>query len=46
MERRADVQSVEAPMSIYEVHLGSWRRGGDGEMLDYEAIGDFSCPTC
>jgi len=28
----------EKPMSIYEVHLGSWRRGADGEMLDYDAL--------
>jgi 1,4-alpha-glucan branching enzyme len=26
MERRARANALEAPMSIYEVHLGSWRR--------------------
>jgi len=26
MNRRADTQDVHAPVSIYEVHLGSWRR--------------------
>lgn len=44
MERRSGAQSVEAPMSIYEVHLGSWRRGGEGEILGYEAIGDLLVP--
>ena len=29
MSRRQDANSLEAPMSIYEVHLGSWRRVAD-----------------
>ncbi|ETX14266.1 glycogen branching protein [Roseivivax halodurans JCM 10272] len=36
--RRADQR--EKPVSIYEMHLGSWRRSGDGEMLGYEALAD------
>ncbi len=28
------------PMSIYEVHLGSWRRTLEGEMLNYATLGD------
>ncbi len=27
LERRAEESGVDRPMSIYEVHLGSWRRG-------------------
>jgi 1,4-alpha-glucan branching enzyme len=29
MYNRPQVNSLDAPMSIYEVHLGSWRRPGD-----------------
>ena len=29
MVNRPQVNSLDAPMSIYEVHLGSWRRPGD-----------------
>jgi 1,4-alpha-glucan branching enzyme len=35
LRRRAQQRAVEAPMSIYEVHLGSWRRG-----LGYRELGD------
>jgi len=27
------------PMSIYEVHLGSWRRGWQGEFMNYRELG-------
>jgi len=29
----------EQPMSIYEVHLGSWRRGDNDRMLSYAEVG-------
>ena len=35
LARRAVEQPVEQPMSIYEVHLGSWRRG-----LNYRELAD------
>ena len=37
-KRRTDMR--KRPVSIYEVHLGSWRRGADGEMLDYATLTD------
>ena len=33
-----------APMSILEVHLGSWRRNADGGFLTYDAIADALIP--
>ncbi|MFU0504415.1 1,4-alpha-glucan branching protein GlgB [Pseudaminobacter sp. NGMCC 1.201702] len=44
MTSRAQVQPVSEPISIYELHLGSWRRSGDGELLDYDAIADLLVP--
>ena len=29
-----------SPMSIYEVHLGSWQRGPEGELLDYRELAE------
>jgi len=31
MEKRLSANALEKPLSIYEVHLGSWRRGPDYE---------------
>ena len=33
-----------APMSTYEVHLGSWRRGEHGRFLTYDEIADALIP--
>jgi 1,4-alpha-glucan branching enzyme len=42
MQRRGDASALSAPMSIYEVHLGSWRRDpADPERhLSYGEIAD------
>ncbi|MEP7242190.1 MAG: 1,4-alpha-glucan branching protein GlgB [Gammaproteobacteria bacterium] len=44
LERRAKLDWLHAPMSIYEVHLGSWRRGSDGGFLNYREIADQLAP--
>ena len=34
------VRPLGEPMSIYEVHLGSWKRGGDGAERSYADLAD------
>jgi 1,4-alpha-glucan branching enzyme len=41
---RASAQDRSAPISIYEVHLGSWRRGENNGFLDYDALADYLIP--
>ena len=38
MEERTDKDWQRSPMSVYEVHLGSWQRGEHGEFLNYREI--------
>ncbi|HXM79656.1 MAG TPA: 1,4-alpha-glucan branching protein GlgB [Thermoanaerobaculia bacterium] len=40
MAARGKLQAPSAPLSIYEVHLGSWRRGPGGRMLTYREIAE------
>ncbi|GGD36859.1 1,4-alpha-glucan branching enzyme GlgB [Aureimonas glaciei] len=40
----ADWQDAGKAISIYEVHLGSWRRGDDNVMLDYDQIAGLLVP--
>ena len=44
VERRKEANAVDAPISIYEMHLGSWRRGPKGEFLSYDTIADRLIP--
>jgi len=38
MQKRGEEGWLNRPMSIYEVHLGSWRRREDGHFLDYRTL--------
>jgi len=38
MRGRRRRMALDAPWSVYEVHLGSWRRGAHGEWLDYREL--------
>lgn len=44
MEERRKADIVNRPMNIYEMHAGSWRRGPNGETLDYETLADELIP--
>jgi len=38
MRQRRERNALDRPISIYEVHLGSWRRDGQGNFLGYRDI--------
>lgn len=38
---RAKQSASTAPINIYECHLGSWRRTGDGRLLSYRVLADY-----
>lgn len=46
MSDRADKNSLKAPMSVYEMHLGSWMRGTDdpGKFFNYREIAERLVP--
>jgi 1,4-alpha-glucan branching enzyme len=44
MARRHVVQERSAPISIYEVHLGSWRRHPDDRVFGYDELADSLIP--
>ncbi|MCG6863990.1 MAG: 1,4-alpha-glucan branching protein GlgB [Thiogranum sp.] len=38
--QRASTDWQHTPMSVYEVHLGSWQRGPEGDFLSYRQLAD------
>ena len=46
MEKRAACQSGAQPISIYEVHLGSWQRADDGAFLNYRELAQRLAAHC
>jgi 1,4-alpha-glucan branching enzyme len=40
MAARQSRNGLQAPISVYEAHLGSWRRHGDGRPLTYLELAD------
>ena len=49
LKKRAKKNIFRSPMSIYELHLGSWKRAGEGKdayVLNYRTIGDELAAYC
>ncbi|MCK0196584.1 1,4-alpha-glucan branching protein GlgB [Ancylobacter sp. 6x-1] len=44
LARRANADPRREPMSIYEVHLGSWRRGEGDRFLSYDELAEQLIP--
>ena len=44
LQSRADTNLLEKPLSIYELHAGSWKRHGDGTPLTYRELADVLIP--
>ncbi len=44
LDRRAQRQSRERPIAIYELHAGSWRRHADGTWLNYRELAERLVP--
>ncbi len=40
MGYRADKNGLDRPYSVYEVHLGSWKRGADNKFMSYVELAD------
>jgi 1,4-alpha-glucan branching enzyme len=40
MAQRSEKNALDSPISIYEAHLGSWRRDEEGGWLTYEELAD------
>jgi len=43
LEQRSHTDALQKPISIYEVHLGSWQRREDGSFLSYAELAQRLC---
>ncbi len=43
IQTRATTNWQQQPMSVYEIHLGSWRRDGQGNFLNYRELAHQLC---
>lgn len=46
MAQRVKSNALDAPISVYELHLGSWRRGENGGFLDYRTLAHQIADYC
>lgn len=44
MKTRAEKNSLKAPLSVYEVHLASWKRKENGDVLGYRELAESLVP--
>ena len=44
IEQRHKAKSGQQPMSVYEIHAGSWRKGPDGQFLNFRELADELVP--
>jgi 1,4-alpha-glucan branching enzyme len=44
LQRRAQLDWLHAPMNIYEIHAGSWKRHPDGRFYSYRELADQLVP--
>jgi len=44
MEQRGKISWLDSPVSFYEVHLGSWRKGENDQILSYRDLAEKLVP--
>ena len=44
LDRRAKTDLTKAPVNIYELHAGTWKRNGDGSYCSYTQLADELVP--
>ena len=46
MSKREEAEAYKEPMSVYEVHLGSWRHASGGRLMNYRELGRALADYC